>query len=139
MSEPTLSERLKELDAAATKGPWKTRAESGVSWQGKPWTEVHVEPLGLDDSETGHSIVEDGDAYLIVALRNALPAIAAFAEAADALRQRAETHANLLACYRVGRAPSDRLLNYLNKTADAPMNFDTTRAALVAALAGGTR
>ena len=78
-------ERLKELDAAATPGPWTLNL--GDDGQ---YVETHDRPRGMDPRlwdgivvvVSGPTDEADPDGELIAAMRNALPALLAVAEAA---------------------------------------------------------
>ena len=79
-----LVQRVRELDAKATKGPWEVTPDK--------------HPIEINTTDGGHGYLdvcvvrpwmahEEPNAALIVSLRNALPALADFIEAADAMRK----------------------------------------------------
>ena len=76
MTTPDLATRLSALDAAATPGPWELTDPFGIY-------------RGVDSPHSKDGIVIGAtlpaDAALIVALRNALPALVELARAAEAM------------------------------------------------------
>ena len=115
----TLIERLTQLHEQATPGPWdgphpeimsgKHGAGSGVSG---PRSQGIVEAVGYVAQPV------EADLFLIVALRNALPALIAYCKAAGAMQTRAS--------------------GVLYRTAENE-NFNAAESALLAALNGGEK
>jgi len=76
-----LIDRLKELDAKATPGPWQS-VEYGVHSRKKAIAGRGFGPL-IDNHVCDTVICDQSDAELIAASRNALPKLLAFVEAYD--------------------------------------------------------
>ena len=105
---------LEQMDEKATKGPWRYEIgdQTNVLIRGPRWLAMdaameHVNWSGMDDD----------NALVLVALRNALPALVAYVQAADALR---DDHAY-----------------WLGKPASRAADLDAARARLLAAITKG--
>jgi hypothetical protein len=92
-------ERLRELDAAATAGPWAYRPELHDDWgvvrAGRFWICQAKDPAVCTDEQLSeHRAAKtdpwQGNAELIPFLRNAVPAILAMAEGNARLREALE-------------------------------------------------
>lgn len=115
--DPTLAAILAEMDRSATRGPWS------VMLTAQAWNDEKDEPGAAFIPETLTMAGSDGDfanasdMKVAVTLRNALPALATYAEVADRLRK--------------GQPPRERI-----GTFDLEHDYDAAKAALLAALAG---
>lgn len=75
-------ERLRELEAAATKGPWQSTAAGSVITRDREWLIVDGDAAGsVYGSEAMPLEQVDANLVLIAEMRNALPALLAAAEA----------------------------------------------------------
>ncbi len=86
---------LEEMDQSATKAPWRLARSTYTHWSGAEREIIDVEPLDLLDNETGESLLEHGDAAMLVALRNSLHLWIDVLRAADGLAIALETVLNL--------------------------------------------
>lgn len=118
MSE--LVKELEALDAKATKAPWVITADSAMG-RDEAWCYWHtVGPLEL----MGIGELATDDEGVVIALRNALPALIEYVKAAQALRSPFVGN---------GRESTDWAFNIVA----AVRKLDAAEAALLAALRGG--
>lgn len=76
-------DRLSELEAKATPGPWRVSHCEDVTIEAEHDPTIHLTVAAIGD-ETDDRVIED--ATLIAALRNAAPALIAAAREAETLR-----------------------------------------------------
>lgn len=122
-TDPTLAAILAEMDRSATKGPWRRTAPNQWGVTG------HVIDNRMMLGIVGH------DAEVCAALRNALPALARYTEAAELARGALDYLEFALARVVSGKpcaSVDEAMVAY--KTASA--GFDAAEKSLRAALAG---
>lgn len=84
MPAESVIERLRRLEKEATKGPWHSGMACAPDEHPENWDKYSaIEQDSTGAILDGFECVADSDAALIVAMRNALPALLAVAEAAS--------------------------------------------------------